>query len=93
MSLISSEVLVEKLKSRRWVKVVKSRFLCYTINMETWKSKNRHKYLLQYHIIMERNCSYRSKDPMISSNSHMRYAKRKPIGSRQWIVHWYNENK
>ena len=27
--------------------------------METWKSKNRHKYLLQYHIIFV--CKYRKK--------------------------------
>ena len=38
---------------RRWVKVAGSRGLCYTCVMETWKSKNRHKYLLQYHIRMQ----------------------------------------
>ena len=31
---------------RRWVKVAKSKVLCYTCVMGTWKSKNRHKYLL-----------------------------------------------
>jgi len=35
---------------RRWVKVAIRRYLCYAIGMGTWKSKNRHKYLLQYHI-------------------------------------------
>lgn len=45
--------------SRRWVKVVKSGGLCYTNDMGTWKSKNRHKYLLQYHIIFV--CKYRKK--------------------------------
>ena len=44
---------------RRWVKVAINRFLCYTIGMGTWKSKNRHKYLLQYHIIFV--CKYRKK--------------------------------
>ena len=34
-------------------------FLCYTIDMSTWKSKNRRKYLLQYHIILA--CKYRKK--------------------------------
>ena len=36
---------------RRWVKVAKNQKLLYTHGMGTWKSKNRHKYLLQYHII------------------------------------------
>ena len=36
---------------RRWVKGARSGGLCYTCVMGTWKSKNRHKYLLQYHII------------------------------------------
>ena len=36
---------------RRRVKVAGSGGLCYTCVMGTWKSKNRHKYLLQYHII------------------------------------------
>ena len=40
---------------RRWVKVVKSSGMCYTCVMGTWKSKNRHKYLLQYHIILYAN--------------------------------------
>jgi putative transposase len=31
----------------------------YAHGMETWKSKNRHKYLLQYHIIFV--CKYRKK--------------------------------
>ena len=31
----------------------------YTILMEKWKSKNRHKYLLQYHVIFV--CKYRKK--------------------------------
>ncbi len=44
---------------RRWVKVAKSGGLCYTCVMGTWKSKNRHKYLLQYHIIFV--CKYRKK--------------------------------
>ena len=44
---------------RRWVKVAKSSGLCYTYAMGTWKSKNRHKYLLQYHIIFV--CKYRKK--------------------------------
>ena len=44
---------------RRWVKVAGSGGLCYTCVMETWKSKNRHKYLLQYHIIFV--CKYRKK--------------------------------
>ena len=44
---------------RRWVKVAKSRKLLYTCDMGTWKSKNRHKYLLQYHIIFV--CKYRKK--------------------------------
>ena len=34
-------------------------FLCYIIGMNTWKSKNRKKYLLQYHIIFV--CKYRKK--------------------------------
>ena len=33
--------------------------LLYTHGMGTWKSKNRHKYLLQYHIIFV--CKYRKK--------------------------------
>ena len=44
---------------RRWVKVAGSGGLCYTCVMETWKSKNRHKYLLQYQIIFV--CKYRKK--------------------------------
>ena len=44
---------------RRWVKVAIRRYLCYAIGMGTWKSKNRHKYLLQYHIIFV--CKYRKK--------------------------------
>ena len=44
---------------RRWVKVAKSGKLLYTCGMGTWKSKNRHKYLLQYHIIFV--CKYRKK--------------------------------
>ena len=44
---------------RRWVKVPKNQKLLYTHDMETWKSKNRHKYLLQYHIIFV--CKYRKK--------------------------------
>ena len=44
---------------RRWVKVAKNQKLLYTHGMETWKSKNRHKYLLQYHIIFV--CKYRKK--------------------------------
>ena len=27
--------------------------MCYTCFMGAWKSKNRHKYLLQYHIIAD----------------------------------------
>ena len=45
---------------RRWVKVAKSRKLLYTCGMGTWKSKNRHKYLLQYHIIFV--CKYMETD-------------------------------
>ena len=45
--------------TRRWVKVAESGGLCYTCVMGTWKSKNRHKYLLQYHIIFV--CKYRKK--------------------------------
>ena len=44
---------------RRWVKVAGSGGLCYTCVMGTWKSKNRHKYLLQYQIIFV--CKYRKK--------------------------------
>ena len=44
---------------RRWVKAAKSGGQCYTCVMGTWKSKNRHKYLLQYHIIFV--CRYRKK--------------------------------
>ena len=33
--------------------------MCDTCVMGTWKSKNRHKYLLQYHIIFV--CKYRKK--------------------------------
>ena len=44
---------------RRWVKVAKNQKLSYTHGMGTWKSKNRHKYLLQYHIIFV--CKYRKK--------------------------------
>ena len=33
--------------------------MIYTNGMGTWKSKNRHKYLLQYHIIFV--CKYRNK--------------------------------
>ena len=44
---------------RRWVKVAGSGGVCYTCVMGTWKSKNRHKYLLQYHIIFV--CKYRKK--------------------------------
>ena len=36
-----------------------SLFLSYTTSLLTWKSKNRHKYLLQYHIIFV--CKYRKK--------------------------------
>ncbi len=44
---------------RRWVKIAKSGKLLYAYDMGTWKSKNRHKYLLQYHIIFI--CKYRKK--------------------------------
>ena len=44
---------------RRWVKVAKSGKLLYICSMGAWKSKNRHKYLLQYHIIFV--CKYRKK--------------------------------
>ena len=44
---------------RRWVKVAKNQKLSYTHGKGTWKSKNRHKYLLQYHIIFV--CKYRKK--------------------------------
>ena len=44
---------------RRWVKVAKNQKLLYAHGMGTWKSKNRHKYLLQYHIIFV--CKYRKK--------------------------------
>ena len=44
---------------RQWVKVAKNIASCYTYIMGTWKSKNRHKYLLQYHIIFV--CKYRKK--------------------------------
>ena len=44
---------------RRWVKVAKNQKVLYTHGMGTWKSKNRHKYLLQYHIIFV--CKYRKK--------------------------------
>ena len=44
---------------RRWVKVAGSGGLCYACVMGMWKSKNRHKYLLQYHIIFV--CKYRKK--------------------------------
>ena len=44
---------------RRWVKVAKSGSLYYTSVMGAWKSKNRRKYLLQYHIIFV--CKYRKK--------------------------------
>ena len=44
---------------RRWVKVAKNQKLLYTHGMGTWKSKNRHKYLLQYHIIFV--CKYGKK--------------------------------
>ena len=40
-------------------KVAKNQKLLYTHGMGTWKSKNRHKYLLQYHIIFV--CKYRKK--------------------------------
>ncbi len=33
--------------------------MIYTNGMGTWKSKNRHKYLLQYHMIFV--CKYRKK--------------------------------
>ncbi|MCX4299008.1 MAG: IS200/IS605 family transposase [Lachnospiraceae bacterium] len=39
--------------------MAKSSGLSYTFVMGTWKSKNRHKYLLQYHIIFV--CKYRKK--------------------------------
>ena len=39
--------------------VAKNQKLLYTHGMGTWKSKNRHKYLLQYHIIFV--CKYRKK--------------------------------
>ena len=39
--------------------MAKSGGLCYIYVMGTWKSKNRHKYLLQYHIIFV--CKYRKK--------------------------------
>ena len=42
-----------------WVKIAKSGNLLYTCGMGAWKSKNRHKYLLQYHIIFI--CKYRKK--------------------------------
>ena len=44
---------------RRWVKVAKNQKLLYIHGMGTWKSKNRHKYPLQYHIIFV--CKYRKK--------------------------------
>ena len=44
---------------RRWVKVAKNQKLLYTHGMGPWRSKNRHKYLLQYHIIFV--CKYRKK--------------------------------
>ena len=37
----------------------KNQKLLYTHGMGTWRSKNRHKYLLQYHIIFV--CKYRKK--------------------------------
>ena len=58
-------LLFTKLKKggfRRWVKVAKNQKLSYTHGMGTWKSKNRHKYLLQYHIIFV--CKYRKKLPV-----------------------------
>ena len=39
--------------------IAKNQKLLYTHGMGTWKSKNRHKYLLQYHIIFV--CKYRKK--------------------------------
>ena len=39
------------------LKVAQSAFSCYTYAMGTWKSKNRHKYLLQYHVIFV--CKYK----------------------------------
>ena len=44
---------------RRWVKVAKNQKLLHTHGMGTWKSQNRHKYLLQYYIIFV--CKYRKK--------------------------------
>ena len=41
------------------IAVAQSSGLCYTFAMGTWKSKNRHKYLLQYHIIFV--CKYRKR--------------------------------
>ena len=40
-------------------RLLKVYFLCYTLSMGGWKSKNRKKYLLQYHIIFV--CKYRKK--------------------------------
>ncbi len=48
-----------KTDCRWWVKVAKSKKLLYTYVMGAWKSKNRHKYLLRYHIIFV--CKYRKK--------------------------------
>ena len=65
---------------RRRVKVAGSGGLCDTCVMGTWKSKNRHKYLLQYHIIFV--CKYRKKLLMSKQISDdikqflMRYVKR-----------------
>ncbi len=56
----STITVIRVLKDRMyWQSIIKSSGLCYTYVMGTWKSKNRHKYLLQYHIIFV--CKYRKK--------------------------------
>ena len=52
-------LFVAKVNPIKYLKVAKSQILLYTYGMGTWKSKNRHKYLLQYHIIFV--CKYRKK--------------------------------
>ena len=46
-----------RLKLKRFLSAMANLGMCYTCVMGTWKSKNRHKYLLQYYIIFV--CKYR----------------------------------
>lgn len=56
-SVSSPDLIIKDVKNKSTVFMIKK--LLYTYVTGTWKSKNRHKYLLQYPIIFV--CKYRKK--------------------------------